>query len=144
VSPLLRSEDGDLSTCQGLEFDLQVSFLRHRFCGVLQRGNDRLWPVNKKACLFAFLFVGDLPGTTAELTQRVADHFVEWLLNPPVVVFTAEEKPSAGAPSLTRLAGAIEGRPEAALNTALGPLFAAASDESAWELSQRKGTWKPG
>src|SRR5258708_35055651 len=87
--PLLRSEDGDLATYQGLPFDEQVSFLRHRFCGVLQRGCDRLWPAGKKACHFVFLFDGILPGATEELIQQTAEHFVEWMLNPPVVVFAS-------------------------------------------------------
>src|SRR5262245_22309012 len=70
LTPLLRSEDGDLATYQGLPFDEQVSFLRHRFCNVLQRGCDRLWPVGKKACQFAFVFDAVLPGATVELNRR--------------------------------------------------------------------------
>ena len=41
--PLLRSEAGNLSPYLGIPFDDQVSFLRHRLSGVLQRGCDRLW-----------------------------------------------------------------------------------------------------
>src|SRR5262249_3886796 len=54
--PLLRSEEGDLEKYRGLAFDEQVAFLRHRFCGVLQRGCDRLWARDSKACQFAFVF----------------------------------------------------------------------------------------
>src|SRR5438874_2594557 len=136
VSPLVRSADGDLATCQGLGFDDQVSFLRHRFCGVLQRGCDRLWPAGRRACQFAVVFDGPLPGTTEELLQRVADHFADWLLNPPAVAYT-------GGAELRRLAGTIDGPAEAALRAALPALLAAVADDGAWEVSTRKGTWQP-
>jgi hypothetical protein len=136
VAPLLRSEDGDLATYHGLSFDDQVSFLRHRFCGILQRGCDRLWPVSRKACQFIFIFEGTLPGTTEELTPRVAEHFAEWMLNPPVVVFRREG-------GLARLAGAIESPLEDVLRRSLPTLGAATADEDRWELSSRKGTWRP-
>jgi hypothetical protein len=144
VTPLLCSVEGDLATYQGLDFDEQTSFLRHRFCGVLQRGCDRLWPVEKKAAQFVFLFEGDLPGTTEELTLRVAEHFVMWLLDPPVVVFTStggfESPPS---PRLRLLAGAIDRSLEDVLQTSLVSLFATAADPGHWEVSNRKGTWQP-
>jgi hypothetical protein len=138
VNPLVRSEEGDLATYQGLDFDEQVSFLRHRFCGVVQRGCDRLWPVGKKAGQFVFLFDGALPGATEELIPRVADHFVEWMLNPPVVVFAVD-----GSAGLRHLAGTIDRPLEDALRTGLASLFAARNRPEAWELSQRKGTWRP-
>jgi hypothetical protein len=134
VSPLIRSEDGDLAAYQSLDFDDQVSFLRHRFCGVLQRGCDRLWPVGRKACQFALLFDDALPD---ELVRAVADHYVQWMLNPPVVVFTGSR------PAMRRMAGAIEAPLETVLNGSLGNLFALAADDGAWEVSQRKGTWQP-
>ena len=142
VAPLVRSEEGDLATYQGLDFDEQLSFLRHRLCGVVQRGCDRLWPVGKKACQFVVLFEGPLPGAPADLIPRVADHFVEWMLNPPVAIFASEG--GTGAPRLTRLAGTLEGPAEGALQAGLAPLFAAIADSGAWEVSQRKGTWCPG
>src|SRR4051812_40792050 len=84
--PLLRSDEGDLEKYRELSFDEQVAFLRHRFCGVLQRGCDRIWARNNKACQFVFFFEGQLLDATGQLTQAVADHFTEWMLNPPVVV----------------------------------------------------------
>jgi|SRR5690348_1575912 hypothetical protein len=143
VAPLLRSAEGDLATCRGLDFDDQVSFLRHRFCGVLQRGCDRLWPAGKRAGQFAFLFDGHLPGTDRELTRRVSDHFAEWLLNPPAVVFTREGNAGSAAPAWVRLAGTIEPPFENDLRTALAPLLDLAADPDAWEVSNRKGTWRP-
>jgi hypothetical protein len=145
VSPLLCSEAGDLATYQGLDFDEQTSFLRHRFCNVLQRGCDRLWPVGKKAAQFVFLFEGALPDTTEELTLRVAEHFVMWLLDPPVVVFTSEGGfDSSPEPRLHRLAGEIDCSLADVLQNGLVPLFALATDLQRWEVSNRKGTWRPG
>src|SRR5688572_12820428 len=102
--PLLRSEDGDLSPYEGLDFDDQVGFLRHRFCGALQRGCDRLWARDKKARQFLFLFEGPLGDPAGTLTQAVADHFVLWMLNPPVAVFAGPD----GLPRLDRVAGDLD------------------------------------
>src|SRR5438270_199556 len=38
ADPLLCSPDGELAECRGFGFDYQTAFLRHRLCGVLQRG----------------------------------------------------------------------------------------------------------
>lgn len=144
VSPLLRSGEGDLAAYQGQPFDEQVSFLRHRFCGVIQRGCDRLWPAGKKACQFVYLLEGNLPGTEDELTLRVAEHFAVWMLNPPVFVAASSGGFGNGAaPALTQLAGTIDAPLEKLLHASLASLFAAAADPDAWELSQRKGTWQP-
>ena len=43
---LLRSEDSDLEKVRTVDFDEQVAFLRHRFCGILQRGIDRGYGVD--------------------------------------------------------------------------------------------------
>jgi hypothetical protein len=143
LTPLVRSDEGDLAPYQGLGFDDQVSFLRHRFCGILQRGCDRLWPVGKKACQFVFLFDGLLPNTSEELLQRVADHFAEWMLNPPVVVFLNRSDPGAGHDSLHQLAGAINPPLAQVLFATLPSLLTAARDTQFWELSRRQGTWQP-
>jgi hypothetical protein len=131
TTPLLRSEIGDLEKYCGLDFDGQVSFLRHRFCGVLQRGCDRLWSRGLKACQFAFLFEEPLPEPTGRLTEAVAEHFVEWLLNPPVVLY-------AGSPNLDRLAGTIDSVLEELLRSHLDALLAARDDLDAWELAPGK------
>ncbi len=144
VTPLLRSEDGDLATYLELDFDEQVSFLRHRFCGVVQRGCDRLWPKGEKACQFVFLFAGALPNAPEELTQRMAEHFAEWMLRPPVVVFTSAIGFTGTASStLSRLAGVLDPSIEDALHAGLVPLFSTMADPSAWEISHRQRTWRP-
>src|SRR5436190_16393737 len=80
VTPLLCSEVGDLEKYRGLDFDEQLAFLRHRFCGVLQRGNDRLFARGRKARQFVFVFEGLLPEPTGELTRGIAEHMVLWLM----------------------------------------------------------------
>ncbi len=134
VEALVRSADGDLALCRELGFDEQVSFLRHRLCGVLQRGSDRLWPVGKKAGLFAVLFDGDVPDTSEELTHRVAEHFALWLVNPPAVVLRHDGS------AWQRIAGDADAD---TLATAVPTLLDRVTDPVAWEESTRKGTWQP-
>jgi hypothetical protein len=129
--PLLRSQVGDLEKYRGLDFDGQVSFLRHRFCGVLQRGCDRLWSRAQKARQFAVVFEEPLPEPTGQMTAAIAEHFVQWLLNPPVVVYT-------GTAPLDRVAGTIDPPLEELLRSALAPLLAAREDADAWELAPAK------
>jgi hypothetical protein len=139
--PLLRSEVGDLDKYLGLAFEEQVSFLRHRFCGVLQRGCDRLWARQMKACQFVFVFEASLPEAANNLTQAVADHFVEWMLNPPVVVFTCVDGFAPNeTPTLGRIAGEIEPRLGEILRNRLGALLAVREEENLWELSPKKRT----
>jgi hypothetical protein len=125
AEPLLCSEVGNLESYLGLDFDGQVSFLRHRFCGVLQRGCDRLWARQQKARQFAFVFDEPLPEPTGRLTAAVAQHFLEWLLNPPAVVYTG---------ALDKLVGTIDPALEGQLRSTLGALLAARDDPAAWEL----------
>jgi hypothetical protein len=139
VIPLLRSEEGDLEKYRGLDFDEQVSFLRHRLSGVLQRGCDRLWERAKKPRQFIFVFEGLLPEPTGELTQAIADHFVLWLLNPPVVAFTSPAATAPGQePHLNRLAGELETPLEQLLHDRLDALLTASADPDLWDVSPRK------
>jgi len=135
TTPLICSEPGDLEKYRGLEFDEQVSFLRHRFCGVLQRGCDRLWARNLKACQFVFVFEERLPEPTGQLTQTLAGHFAEWLLKPPVAVF------APSGTQLEKLAGTIDGPLEALFKSHLRQLLATQEDANAWETVRQKGVW---
>jgi hypothetical protein len=135
ATPLLRSEVGDLEKYRGLDFDGQVSFLRHRFCGVLQRGCDRLWSRGMKSRQFVFVFDEPLPEPSGRLTAAVAEHFVEWMLSPPVVVYSGG---AADVPPLDKVAGAIDGSLEELLRARLGALLAARDDPGAWELAPTK------
>jgi hypothetical protein len=137
--PLLCSEVGDLEKYASLNFDEQIAFLRHRFCGVMQRGCDRLWALGMKACQFVILFDGFLADSTGRLTHAVADHMAQWMLNPPLIVFNlaGTSRPSQPAP-LENLAGHMERPLEHVLFANLGELHAACLDLSAWELIHKK------
>jgi hypothetical protein len=131
AAPLLRSEQDNLAQYRGLDFEEQVSFLRHRFCGVLQRGCDRLWGRGQKARQFIFVFDEPLPEPTGQLTGAIADHFLQWLLNPPVAVYTG----APGTPGLDRIAGALDAPLEDLVRAHLGELLAARGEDGAWELA---------
>ena len=140
--PLICSEADDLAKIRGVEFDEQVGFLRHRFCGALQRGCDRLWARNLKACHFVFVFEGLLEEPTGELIPAVARHLAEWLLNPPVTVFAgAKEIERQELFLLNRLAGSHEAPLEELLRAHLGELLAAKDDSAAWEQVRKNGVW---
>lgn len=89
--PLMRSENGNLDEYRGLKLDEQVSFLRHRLAGVLQRGCDRLCGKQMKASCFLVIANGRYPYAGEELSQQVAKHFVEWMLNPPITFLQAPQ-----------------------------------------------------
>ena len=142
TTPLLCSEAGDLARYQEVEFDEQVAFLRHRFCGTLQRGCDRLWARNQKACRFVFVLEGPFVEPTGRLTEAIARHFTEWMLNPPVAVLvSANGFPADQPPRLERLAGQLDGAQEHLLRDSLGALLSARQDAGAWELARRDGVW---
>jgi hypothetical protein len=135
VLPLVCSEEGNLSPYLDLSFDEQVAFLRHRLCGVLQRGCDRLWARMKKAQQIAIVLERPLDRCPENLTQRVADHFVEWMSNPPVAFFVREQSVADGElPRLNCLAGELTASWQSLLSAALTSLLAATADSSLWEL----------
>jgi hypothetical protein len=134
VFPLLASQDGDLAGYRGMGFDEQASFLRHRFCGALQRGCDRLWGVRKKACQFVFLTDCDFPGAPPELTGRNADHLAQWMTNPPVAFFSADNASFDVRPvEFTRLAGEISTDFMTAFELGLPAFLDAAEQTDPWE-----------
>jgi len=138
--PLLRSEAGNLNPYLGLPFDEQVSFLRHRLSGVLQRGCDRLWGRQKKPCQIVFVADGPFVQADVELTARVAEHFVEWMTRPPVVFFTAARGFALPAPPvLEQVAGEVDDALRAALDAGLTALRDSLHQPGAWELVPTKG-----
>jgi hypothetical protein len=128
--PLICSEADDLAKIRGVEFDEQVGFLRHRFCGALQRGCDRLWARNLKACHFVFVFEGLLEEPTGELIPAVARHLAG-----------AKEIERQELFLLNRLAGSHEAPLEELLRAHLGELLAAKDDSAAWEQVRKNGVW---
>jgi hypothetical protein len=139
VIPLLCSEAGDLERYLGLDFDEQVAFLRHRFCGVLQRACDRLWTRGKKAKQFVLLFDGQLAEHSGRLTSRIAEHLAEWMLDPPIAVFSSPASLRQAEPRrLDRLAGQIPPLWEELLYTSLDTVLVVREDPSVWELTRKK------
>jgi hypothetical protein len=137
--PLMCSEEGNLSAYLGDPFDEQVTFLRHRLSGVLQRGCDRLWGRQKKPCQIVFLTDGPFVEAAPELTNRVAEHFVEWMTSPPVVFLTSDRRFTPDETGTFRtLAGGLEPSRQTALLAGLPGLFTAMADAKAWELAPPK------
>ncbi|NUQ65751.1 MAG: hypothetical protein HUU20_25055 [Pirellulales bacterium] len=139
AAPLVRSESGNLKPYVGAEFDEQVSFLRHRLSGVLQRGCDRLWGRRKKPCHIVFVADGPFAQAPPELTRRVAEHFVDWMTSPPVVFFTSRHAFRDGGPlPLEQVAGRIDEAYRAPLASGLAVLVGALGDSNAWETAPPK------
>ncbi|MHB8952950.1 MAG: hypothetical protein ACYC4U_08200 [Pirellulaceae bacterium] len=137
--PLMRSEIGNLDPYVGVGADDQVNFIRHRLCGVLQRGCDRLWGRQMKPCHIIFVADADFEPGNPALTQSVAEHFALWMSNPPVAFFTSLNGFSASAaPTLNQVAGDLDSIGHGALATALPQLIAAFEEIDLWELALSK------
>ena len=141
--PLLRSEPGNLQTYVGLEFDEQVSFLRHRLSNVLQRACDRLWGRQMKPCAIVFLADGRFVQAASELTARVAEHFVEWMASPPVAFFLVSGGfDQTDSLVLDRIAGQLDASHAESLQIGLPAILTARSACDAWELVAYRSTWQ--
>jgi hypothetical protein len=137
--PLMRSEPDNLRPYLGALLDEQVNFLRHRLSGVLQRGCDRLWARQKKPCQIVFVADGPFPQAPPELTQQVAAHFVEWMVNPPVAFFLCRDGFDAErSPSLEHVAGEIAPEHQGSLEAGLPRLFATRLESELWETAPPK------
>jgi hypothetical protein len=137
--PLIRSEPGNLEPCLGVPLDEQVGFLRHRFAGVLQRGCDRMWGRQLKPRQIVFVADGPFPDGGPVLTRRVAEHFVDWMVSPPVVYF--ERQGAFSAPEITPLqsiAGDFDELLLPALTVGLASLYAATNNNDDWEIVPSK------
>jgi hypothetical protein len=139
VHPLMRSEAGDLALYRGASFDEQVSFLRHRLSGVLQRGCDRLWGRQMKPSQIVFVSDALFADASPELTQAVADHFAEWMVNPAVAFYVGRLESTPDNPlRLAKLAGDISAKDHEVLECGLAALHPALSEPEAWEVAASK------
>ncbi len=139
--PLIRSLEGNLSPYLGAEPDEQVSFLRHRLAGALQRGTDRLWGQARKPCQIVFVAEGPFPEGEADLGRRVGQNFVDWMSRPPVLYSESEEGFAPDRPvQLKSLAGTIDDPLRAALEAGLPRLWELMSDDTPWELAPTRPT----
>lgn len=141
ATPLLRSETGNLDPYVGEPLDEQVNFLRHRLSGVLQRGCDRLWGRQQKACGIIFVADDRFDHAEPDLTQRVADHFVEWMTRPPVAFYLSNVSFSSESTlTLEKLAGEPTSSQHDALLIGLPALVSAMGRADAWELATKKAS----
>jgi hypothetical protein len=139
--PLMRSAPGNLRPYVGNAFDEQVSFLRHRLSGVLQRGCDRLWGRAKKPCHVVFVADACFEHAPAELIERVAEHFVIWMTSPPVAFFISDNRfPTDKAFALRNLAGELPESYRTALDAGLPVLSAARESSNVWEEAPEKSS----
>jgi len=139
--PLLCSEPGNLKPYLGRELDDQVSFLRHRLAGVLQRGCDRLWGLAKKPAQIVFVADALFPDADLDLSRRVAQNFVEWMSRPPVAYFLCGSGGQSDEPlELESVAGTIDESARTALEAGLRPLRRLAEDAGQWELAPARQT----
>lgn len=134
VTPLVRSPSNDLSPYVAQPYDEQVSFLRHRLSGVLQRGCDRLFGRGQKPAHIVFAVDGLFLEAVPELTQRVADHFVQWMTNPPVVFLVLGQSRA----DKRVIAGDWPAAERAAFEKAWPALAAAQSQQDLWELIETR------
>jgi hypothetical protein len=73
------------------------------------------------------------------LTDRVAEHFVQWMANPPVAFFVNSGPfTDSEFPTLKRLAGDVMIPHHDTLLAGLAGLASAMPDPDAWELSTTK------
>ncbi len=136
--PLMRSENGNLDAYVGLEFDEQISFLRHRLAGVLQRGCDRLYARQLKAQQFVLVADGDFPTADPGVTEALAEHFVQWMINPPVVYLrTPGQFEIHSDDDLEVIAGELSPEATPGIRAILRDLVAKRSRPDDWELIVR-------
>ena len=138
VAPLVRSEPGNLDQYVGLSDDEQISFLRHRLSGAMQRGCDRLWARNAKAARIVLIADNDLPDGADGLLRRLADHFYNWMTRPPVSCYRGQGAPTIeDLDSLECLIGEPELEHLRPLKQALPQLCERMSDSECWEVIQK-------
>jgi hypothetical protein len=133
------SESGNLAPCLGVPLDEQITFLRHRFSGVLQRGCDRLWARQMKPCQIVLIADGPFAQAGPNLIRSVGEHFAAWMTKPPVAAFVSRNRFLAQEPVILDIvAGAIDPVFRVGLEASLPRLFAALEQDEAWELAPLK------
>lgn len=135
VTPLVRSERGNLDQYVGQRDDEQLSFLRHRLSGAMQRGCDRLWAKEAKAARIVLIADDNLPDSDSELLQRLADHFHTWMTRPPVTCYRGHGGSTIeDLESLECLVGQPDAPHATCLQSALPDLVRQIDDDDSWEI----------
>lgn len=140
VVPLVKSAEGNLAFDPQNDEEEKVTFLRHRLSGVLQIACDRLWARQMKPSRIIFITDREFDRHDPELTQRVADHFVEWMSRPPVAFFlsVAGWPADTAESSMRPLAGEVEPDTNTTLDHALPRLIELLGHAESWELAPNK------
>ncbi len=135
VDTLVRSEPGDLAAYQDRIPDEQLSFLRHRLSGAMQKGCDRLWQQQAKAACIVLIADDHLPPSETNLLSQLAEHLSTWMTRPPVCCFRASAPNELQQFSrYQRLAGQLDAQQTQALEQAIPQLVSSLDDPNAWEL----------
>ena len=135
AEPLVRSEPGNLDSYVGQCDDEQLSFLRHRLSGAMQRGCDRLWARDAKAARIVLIADDDLPDSGDDLLSRLAEHFHTWMTSPPVSFYRGHgEATIEDLQSLDCLVGSPGNTERDCLQRALPQLCRQLADANGWEV----------
>ncbi len=120
---------------RGLEPEAQRAWLRHCIAGVLQRGCDRLFARNMRAEHFELIAARHFPDAAEGLTEQLADHFVQWMINPPVTFLLTPPGFVDESPVQWQLvAGELPEAIDRALHRGLPELVSELEAPAAWEL----------
>lgn len=134
VTTLVRSEPGNLDAYVGRGLDDQVSFLRHRLSGALQRAYDRLWDHQMKTQHIVIVLEGNFPQGDPALPKSIAEHFNLWMTCPEATTFaSASLSCDDRLDEYERLAGTLPEKDTQALQAGWADLMAAIEQPAQWE-----------
>ena len=132
--PLVCSEPGNLGEYVDLPPDDQLSFMRHRIAGAIQRGFDRLYAKDAKTQQIILFIDDEFPNASPNLLQRVGDHFAAWMTRPAVCCYRGTGvKRSTSVEQLTRISGLMERLWTEQFEKSLPHLTDALDVEEIWE-----------
>jgi hypothetical protein len=138
IVPLVRSEPHNLDQYVGQSDDEQLSFLRHRLSGAMQRGCDRLWARNAKATRIVLIADSDLPESDAGLLPRLAEHFHTWMTRPPVSFYRGDRNVTLEElDPLECLVDKVSDEQAALLQQAMPSLCKQMAAGDCWEIIQK-------
>ncbi|MEM8668460.1 MAG: hypothetical protein AAGG48_13160 [Planctomycetota bacterium] len=131
----VKSEPANLDDYVGKSPDEQLSFLRHRLSGAMQRGFDRLWAKHRKAHRIVLIADEDLPDSAAGLLPNLANHLDTWMTRPPISFFRGEGHGQFDElDQLSCLVGPLNTEEAASLQEQLPALKAALEADASWEV----------
>lgn len=132
---LVRSDEFNLDRYRDGDEDEQVSFLRHRLSGAMQRGFDRLWAKNAKASRIVLIADDHLPAASETLWARLAEHLNLWMTQPPITFLLGTGHESiAVLDELNCLVGHLGPEDQQHLAQSLPGLLRQLSSPDGWEV----------